>query len=207
MCTDLQYSIRVKHAAPHVLGVFEAFSQDPLSYDVSGAFTIIRYTKKLKEFLSGVGGQTGLAKFLGKNISKGSAQELLYGNVPGTALGTTPDGVSSHGNGIGTFGPDNGMDALVGSMFGNAFGAMSRADQSFDPSKLHVPMMFDIEVQQKAADNETGILARLRNCRITGSDFKLSRRGLAVQTFTFQACYADEDSFNAGVSGVGQTQV
>ena len=115
-----------------------------------------------------------------------------------------PDGLSNKGNGVGAWGPNSGIDTIAGSLGGNSFGGTSRVDQSFDPSKLHVPLMFDIEIHQKSANGETGILARLRNCRLTGSDFKLMKRGLAMQTFTFQACYADEDSFNANVSGVGQ---
>jgi len=175
MCTDVTYSIKVKHAAPHVLGVFEAFTLEPLSYEVSGSFSVIRYTRGLKDFI----------------------QEY----------GKTPDGVSEKGNGVGSWGPSSGIDTVAASLGGNSFGGTSRVDQSFDPSKLHTPLMFDIEIHQKTTQGETGIIARLRNCRLTSSDFKLMKRGLAMQTFTFQACYADEDSFNAGVSGVGQVLI
>lgn len=176
MCTDVAYSIRVKHAAPHVLGVFEAFTQEPLTYEVSGSFTVVRYTRHLKDFLNSEGFKT-------------------------------PDGVDNRGNGVGSWGPSSGIDTIAASLGGNSFGGTSRADQSFDPSKLHTPLMFDIEIHQKSANGETGIIARLRNCRLTGSDFKMIKRGLALQTFTFQACYADEDSFNANASGVGQVLI
>jgi hypothetical protein len=180
LCTDVTYSIRVNHAAPHVLGVFEAFTQEPLTYSVSGSFTVIRYISGLKDF-----------------------------------LGNSPDSVSDLGNGIGTWGPEAGVKQLVGS---SGLDPQTRADQSMDPSKLHTPMAFDIEIQQKAngvsaikqgerlnGQVATGILTLLRGCRITGSDFRLTKRGVAMQTFTFQACYADEDSFKASDSGVGQT--
>lgn len=42
-CTDLSYSVQVNHAAPKVLGMYEAGSLEPLSYEVSGTFTVIRY--------------------------------------------------------------------------------------------------------------------------------------------------------------------
>ena len=51
--TDISYSIAVKHASPRVLGRFEVEVHQPLSYDVSGSFTIIRYAKGLKSGLSG----------------------------------------------------------------------------------------------------------------------------------------------------------
>ena len=174
-CTDVTYTVRVKHASPHILGVFEAFTQEPLTYEVVGSFSVVRYTKGLKKYLEGID----------KN--------------------GTPDSVSNRGNGVGSWGPVKGIDTLTASVGGNSFGGMSRADQSFDPSKLGSPVGFDIEIQQKTVNGETGILARLRGCRLTSSDFKLMKRGLAIQTFTFQACYADEDSFNAGASGLGQT--
>ena len=205
--TDVQYSIRVEHAAPHVLGVFEAFSQDPLSYKVSGSFSIIRYTRGLKNYIDQTGGQSALAQFLDKNVSKGALQGAVFGNQNSTSLGDTPPGVSDKGDGVGAWKPNNGIATITGSIAGSTFGGPTRADQSFDPSKLWAPVAFEIEICQTAAGNEVGTIARFRGCRLTGSDFKLNRRGVAVQTFTFQACYADEDTFNASASGVGQTVV
>jgi hypothetical protein len=176
-CTDVAYSIRVKHTSQHVLGMFEPQSQDPQSYDITGSFTIIRYTKKLKEFLE-------------KNGAK------------------VPNSVSNKGNGAGSWGPDSGtLNKIAASLGGNSFGGKARVDQSFDPSKLHVPNGFDMEILQKSINGESGVLARIRNCRLTGTDFRMTKRGLAVQTFTFQATYVDEDTFSAGTSGVGQALI
>ena len=182
-CTDVQYSVRIRHAAPHVLGVYEAFTQEPLAYDVSGSFTVVRYIRGLVEYFDGA-------------------------NVP--------NGPSNIGNGVGSWGPDAGNNGLsvskaVSSTIGT-FRGTTRADQSMDPSKFHIPQAFNIEVMQKAGSSsqtgfDEGVLARLRDCRLTGSDFRLARRGLASQVYTFQACYADEDSFSAHNSGVGQTAV
>ncbi len=41
--TDLSYVVDVNHAAPTLLGNYEVASLEPLSYKVSGTFTIIRY--------------------------------------------------------------------------------------------------------------------------------------------------------------------
>jgi hypothetical protein len=44
-CTNLSYSIQVNHQAPHILGLYEPTSVEPLSYAVTGSFSVIRYAK------------------------------------------------------------------------------------------------------------------------------------------------------------------
>lgn len=171
MCTDVSYSIRVKHVAPHVLGVFEAFTQEPQGYEVTGSFTVVRYVRKLQGYIA-------------------------------DQHGHSPPDVSNAGNGIGAWGPSSGKNTSANRA--NASIRGNRPDQSLDPGFMHVPSVFDIEILQKSFKGETGVIARLRNCRIVASDFKLTKRGVALQTFSFQACYADEDSFSAGTSGLGQ---
>lgn len=167
--TDLQYSVRVAHATPKVLGMYESYTQEPLSYNVTGSFSVIRYARGLKSALE----------------SKGMS---------------SPDGVSESGNGIGSWIVDGKKkQATMGSLTKH-----SRADQSLDPASLYNPQGFTVEVIQKAGYNMEGIIARLRNCRIVSSDMRITKRGVAVQTFSFQACYADEDSFLANESGTGQ---
>ena len=181
-CTDVQYSVKIRHAAPHILGVYEAFTQEPLAYDVTGSFVIVRYI-------------SGMADYVNDGIGA-----------------NTPADVSNTGNGVGAWGPSSGSGKFISSAIGN-FSGNTRVDQSMDPSKLHVPQAFTIEIMQKARSTdsrfgvEVGILARLRDCRITGADFRLTKRGIASQVFSFQACYADEDSFSANNSGVGQTVI
>lgn len=172
LCTDFQYTIKVSHAAPKVLGMYESFTIEPLSFDVTGSFSVIRYTSGLKSFIE----DSGL---------------------------TAPDLVNNSGNGVGAMGPNNTLDKILGTI-GVPFSAEGRADQSFNPARLFQAMMFDIEVSQASLGGELGIFARLRDCRLTGSDLKITKRGTTVQVFTFMACYPDEDSFNAAFSGVGQ---
>ena len=42
-CTNVSYVISIAHATPTVLGMYEGSSVEPLSYKVSGSFTVIRY--------------------------------------------------------------------------------------------------------------------------------------------------------------------
>jgi len=81
---------------------------------------------------------------------------------------------------------------------------------------------FDIEIRQKVpgADfsgapilsgglfgskltDETSVVL-LRDCRFTAMDFNLTKRGAALMTLSFKARYADDDTFIATKSGVGQ---
>ena len=48
-CQDLAYSVTVNVQAPKILGMYEAHSMEPTSYDVSGTFTLIRYISGLKD--------------------------------------------------------------------------------------------------------------------------------------------------------------
>jgi len=54
-CTNLSYSIRVSHINPKVLGMYEGHSIEPTGYEVTGNFTIIKYTRGMAEFHEGHG--------------------------------------------------------------------------------------------------------------------------------------------------------
>jgi hypothetical protein len=41
--TNVSYSVTINHATPTVLGMYEPSSVEPLSYAVSGSFSVIRY--------------------------------------------------------------------------------------------------------------------------------------------------------------------
>lgn len=166
-CTNVSYSIEVPHAAPTLLGNYEATSLEPLSYKVNGGFVVIRYVKDVKSVLESQGYKT-------------------------------PTNTVNTGNGIGEWGPDdifrrNGIVSSDG-----------QAHKSLDPSQLDSSVMFDIEIYQKVAGGGQCAVARFRNCRINKSHFTLEKKSPAVQSFAFQAIYADEDSFLANQSGQGQ---
>jgi hypothetical protein len=192
-CTDLSYSVRVDHKAPKVLGMYESTSVEPLGYTVSGSFSVIRYTKDVK-----------------------------------SATGTAID-ASNAGNGVGNWG--TAWDGASGFLSSNGVGNDGRAHEALNPSAFAAGTTFDIQIYQKVggqrpnqeysktisdlsnlaqggvvqdtAENLFGV-ANIRNCRIVDSNFSISKRGLAVQRFSFVAIYVDEDSFVADFSGNGQ---
>lgn len=49
--TNISYRVIVKHSNSRVLGKYEVEDLNPLSYEVFGSLTIIRYASKLKESL------------------------------------------------------------------------------------------------------------------------------------------------------------
>lgn len=161
---DFSYSVNVKHIAPKVLGRYEVDSIEPMSYEVSGSFSIIRYAKGLKQTLSESGYKV-------------------------------PDGVSNDGNGIGAWSGDGQL----------IFDSDGRPGDNLDPSAMKLATFFNIEVYQKVAGGRQCGIARIRDCRIQRADFTLGGKAApAVQRFTFTAIFADEDSFLANFSGIGQ---
>lgn len=193
--TNISYSITVRHAAPRVLGKFEVEVVQPLSYDVEGTLTVIKYARGLKDYMD-----------------------------------DAPNDVNQLGNGIGSFGASNGMLAsALGLPSGGQFDG--GAADNFNPSRMFQSKQFDIEIRQKIppksggnnfiqqslsflndvlvpdglnSSNDTTIIVRLRDCRFSALDFKLSKRGLPLVTMQFKARYADDDTMIARKSGVGQ---
>lgn len=173
--TDVSYRISVKHASPRVLGRMEVEVIEPVAYDVSGSLTVIRYSRGLKDFMKGKG----------------------Y-NVP--------EDVSRDGNGIGSF-KLSSFGGVVGAAIGlpTSDGQFDKhANEAFVPNRMYQSSMFDIEIRQKLPTGEEVEVVRLRDCRIEEGSFTLNKRGVATQTYSFKARYADDDTFNARKSGVGQ---
>jgi hypothetical protein len=173
--TDVSYRISVKHASPRVLGRFEVEVHQPLSYDVTGSLTIIRYARGLTEF----------------NKNQGY---------------TSPEDASRQGDGVGSM-TRSSFAGAVGSALGlpTADGQFDgKANEAFVPSRMYQSSMFDIEIRQKLSNGEDVKVVLLRDCRIEESQFTLTKKGVATETLTFKARYADDDSAIARKSGVGQ---
>lgn len=176
--TNISYSVRVNHVSPRVLGRYEVEEHQPLSYDVSGSFSIIRYANGLK-----------------KELEEGNSNKA-------------PEGVSYGGNGIGTWGPEvgNSGQELLGLPGTSTVGNGNTGD-SFTPSALNRSQMFDLQINQQLSGSDECTYALIRNCRIISSDFSMGKKSTANQSFTFLAQAVDEDSFTARKSGVGQELV
>ena len=94
-CSNLSYSVQVNHATPRVLGMYEPTSVEPLSYLVTGTFTVIRYIADIKgnvggpvphgvdEGGNGVGnmGPDGLGKRLAAGFDLSATDGRTYDNL------------------------------------------------------------------------------------------------------------------------------
>ena len=94
-CTNLSYSVKVNHATPRVLGMYEATSVEPLSYIVTGSFSVVRYIADVagnvggslphgvNEGGNGIGnmGPDGLGKRLVAGFSLSATDGRTYDNL------------------------------------------------------------------------------------------------------------------------------
>jgi hypothetical protein len=139
---------------------------------------------------------------LGYTVS-GSFTIIRYAKDAASSVGQKPYGAADNdaGNGVGNFGsawaPSGNFLQRTG------LGNSGRANEAFDPSRLDTATTFDIQVYQKTQSGDIGV-ANIRNARLVQSDFTLSKKGVAMQRFSFVALYADEDSYVADLSGKGQ---
>src|ERR1035437_4331691 len=82
--TDLTCSIQILHQTPHVLGMYEGVSVEPLSYNVAGTFSIIRYVHNAAANIGGVPPNGIAANDAGNGVGN-------WGSVwGGGALGNLP---------------------------------------------------------------------------------------------------------------------
>jgi len=200
-CSDFSYSVQILTQTPKVLGMYEGTSVEPLGYNVSGSFSIIRYVKDAQ---SNVGGSEphGIAKNdAGNGVGNWGSQ---WGGSLGDFL--SRNGVGNDGRANEALDPSKLAGgttfdiqvyqkiATPGTTNNTVAGQITSALQTIGGA---------LTGNNLEANDVLGV-ANIRNCRITQADFSLSKRGAAIQRFNFVALYVDEDSFVADFSGTGQ---
>lgn len=170
-CQDFSCSIQILTKTPRVLGKYEGDSVEPLSYAVSGSFSIIRYVKGIKSLLG-----EGTAPRIAENDAGNGV-----GNW-GTAWGGK-DGDFLARNGIAS-NDGRAHEALDPSKFA--------AGTTFD-IQIFQKAMADGKPQLLGIWN-------IRNSRITQADFGLQKKALGTERYNFVALYADGDGFVANAS-------
>ncbi len=174
--TDLSCSVQVSHQTPHVLGMYEGVSVEPLAYNVMGSFSIIRYVHNA---VANIGG------------------------TPPNGVSTTDagNGVGNWGSVWGG-GVLNNVVSTVGNPF--AGGSDGRANEALDPSTYQTGTTFDILVYQHNPNGDPMGVIRIRSARISKADFSVNKRSPAQDRFEFVALYVDGDAYQANPSGTGQ---
>lgn len=175
-CSDFTCSILVSHQTPKVLGMYEGVSVEPLSYNVSGTFSIIRYVHNAKTNIGGTA-------------------------VPGVAANDAGNGVGNWGSVWG-----GGILGNLPSLLGNPFagGSDGRANEALDPSTYQQGTTFDIEIYQHNPNGDPLGVLKIRSARISRADFSISKKSPAMDKFEFIALYVDGDAYKANPSGTGQ---
>jgi hypothetical protein len=175
-CTDFTCSVQIAHQTPKVLGMYEGVSVEPLSYNVMGAFSIIRYVH--------------------------NAEANIGGNVPhGVDPNDAGNGVGAWGSIWG-----GGALGNLPSQLGNPFagGSDGRANEALDPSTYQQGTTFDIEVYQHNPNGDPLGVIKVRSARISKADFSINKRSPGMDKFEYVALYVDGDAYKANPSGTGQ---
>jgi hypothetical protein len=212
--TNVTYRVSVKHAYPRVLGRFEVEVIQPLAYEVTGTLSIIRYGRGLQEYFA----EHAPNSVDQAGNSVGSYGLSAFGGALGSALGLpTPDG-QFDGKPDDAFNPSRFFQST---MFNieirqrlpkqSDLGTQSQwkpknvGEGLKDLGTSFLEGFNDILIKDKtsAGNDETSVVL-LRDCRFEDLAFELSKKGVATLNLTFRARYADDDTFLARKSGVGQ---
>jgi hypothetical protein len=131
----------------------------------------------------------------------GSFGVIRYVADAGEHAGSSPDKVDPRGNGVGAWGTQTSGQGFLKDTISRVKKMLltPRTDESLNPQALETASGFTIEVYQKF-DGDVLPVARIRECRITTADFRMSKRNPTLQRFNFTALYVDEDSFLADFS-------
>jgi hypothetical protein len=185
--TELSVEVSIQHQQAKVLGMYEADTIEPISYNITGSFVVIKYIEGAKAALEKAGftaphGATNLGNGIG---SMGSQNSI----------------VKSAGLGDGRL-----QEALDPSKLGIATGFDIELYQVMPKGTVPGSTDFDIRSSRLYSDNATdtkGIL-RLRDCHITGMRTSITKKGVMMQSYNFISNYIDEDSFLSSPSDFGQ---
>jgi hypothetical protein len=197
-CSDFSCSIQVLTKAPKVLGQYESDSIEPLSYSVSGSFSILRYAKDIKQALGPGHAPNGLAENdAGNGVGNwGTAWGGKFGDIMASA------GVGNDGR---------AQEALDPSKFsgGTTFDiqVFQKVSMGIKPSAENI---FSTVTDFLGGGNvDIGNIGKtvaylgvlnIRSARITQADFNINKKSVAQDRFNFVAIFADGDGFVANAS-------
>ena len=188
--TDLSYSVNIPHQSMKTLGLYEADTQEPLSFNINGTFTVIRYIDGMKNknrnCPNGVSNKgNGIGSFTNNDV-----------------IGNTVGNFSNEGSAHQSLDPSKLSKSstfdieVYQKVPGASEQGLSGATADFLQGRT--------SGFTRGSNADTLGVSRLRDCKITGVVATINKRGLMTQTFSFIANYLDEDSFLSSASGVGQ---
>lgn len=176
--SDVSYQVTVNHVPVRAMGMLDVAAYEPISYTVSGSFSVIRYTKDAAS--------ADLVLYtLGLIDDDDNAETAPVPVEIATVAGKQIPGASTSGNSVHQW-----NDRTSGNV-----------GRQLDPSTILKSLTFDLEIFSKSSvgDGQESIL-KIRDCRIASKSGSLSKRGLMIDNFTFNALLANNDE-SVQVSG------
>jgi len=200
-CQDFSCSIQVVTRVPKVLGKYEGDSIEPMAYAVSGSFTVIRYAKGIRKALGDGAYPQGLAENdAGNGVGNWGTQ---WGGSFGDFLsrnGIGNDGRAHEALDPSKFGTGTTFDIQVYQKVPKSAGTPQGSVLRDITDALTGDNPFANTPGDTTAVDYLGVL-NIKKARITQADFSLSKRGAAIERFSFVALYVDGDGFVANASG------
>jgi hypothetical protein len=179
----VSYQVSVGTIPIRGMGKLEVSTHEPVSYNVTGSITVVRYTKDAGSASARLFKQTKDAD--GNTITEevtADRRKLI-------------NGANEKGNSIDRW---NTKSSNLGSQL--------------NPGKILSSLTFDLEIVAKikptsetnTVSTELESVVKVRDCRITGKTGSLSKRGLMMDQFSFNAILVDNDEdFSASGTGWG----
>lgn len=199
-CQDFSCSVQILTKTPKVLGKYEGDSVEPLSYLVSGSFSVVRYAKGVKKSLGAGKFPNGLAENdAGNGVGNWGT---VWGGKGGDILarnGIGNDGRAHEALDPSKFASGTTFDIQVYQKLFNGTGQGNGGNALADATEVLNGRTLNSGPGNDSNTNYLGIL-NIRKARITQADFMLSKRGAAIERFNFVALYVDGDAFVANAS-------
>jgi hypothetical protein len=173
--TNISGQITVNHASPRVLGRAEVEVNQPLSYDVSGSISIIKYAQ-------------GIRSFIGDGQSPASVSN--DGNGPGTL--SLNSGFFGGALGAGQFAAGGSKNAAE-----EAFNPFT----FFQSKQFDIEIYQKVS---SSTQYDIAPVIRFRDCRFSNLQFSLQKRSPLILNMNFVSRYFDDDTLVARGSGSGQ---
>jgi hypothetical protein len=211
--TNVTYKVSVKHATPRVLGRFEVEVIQPLTYDVTGTLSIIRYGRGLESYFTSHAPES----VNNKGNAVGSYGLSSFGGALGNALGLPTTDGQFDGSPDDSFNPSRFFQSKMfnieirqkipspGELGKSSWNPKSLTQGVQDVGQGILDSVNDALIKDKTSPgkNETSVIL-IRDCRFEDMSFRLDKRGVAMIDLTFRARYADSDDMLTRKSGVGQ---
>lgn len=180
---DASYQVSVSTIPIRAMGKLEVSAHEPVAYNVTGSLTVVRYTKDAGSSLVTLY-RTEMQDTDNNTETEPVPVEVTIEGYPKKLI----SGANEKGNSIDRWNTKTGS---VGA--------------HLDPGRMLSSLTFDLEIFSKI--NSTGTLntesvIKIRDCRITGKVGSLSKRGLMMDQFSFNAILVDNDE-DFSVSGTG----